>query len=272
MSYQKNYPNGWQSGEAGGTPITPETMNNIESGIANSLPKDGTDPMAADLPMGGHRVTELGEPVENGDAVPLRYVNQNFAPAGYGLGGDSKYVSDVNQAIANGWYYSNPNTLNIPEGMTGYADIFVKTRTDAVAQYIRNVMNNTNLVRYKEDANSDWIVEWENPPMESGIEYRTTERFFYNGVYFPVYTMEIYCGHLPPSGYQVYPFPDAVNNALVITDWSGYIDYWGVSLPSGDPGFNVYPAKGNGGVVMKTDTDRSANGGVFITLKYIKAT
>lgn len=187
-----------------------DTLIPALSGLSN--PEEGLN-MKNNIAMGGHRVTGLGEPVADGDAVPRGYANGHFAPA-------------VESAEYPGCFYRTVNG----------------------------------------------VVEWLNPPMVPGVEYRTTERFFYNGVYFPVYTMEIYCGPLPPSGYQVYPFPDAVNNALVITDWSGYIDYWGVSLPSGDPGFNVYPAKGNGGVVMKTDTDRSAYGGVFITLKYIKAT
>lgn len=33
MSYEKYYPGGWQSGESGGTPITPEALNHIENGI-----------------------------------------------------------------------------------------------------------------------------------------------------------------------------------------------------------------------------------------------
>lgn len=35
MSYEKFYPNGWQSGENGGTPITPEALNHMEQGIAD---------------------------------------------------------------------------------------------------------------------------------------------------------------------------------------------------------------------------------------------
>ena len=33
MGYEKYYPGGWQSGEAGGTPITPEALNHMEEGI-----------------------------------------------------------------------------------------------------------------------------------------------------------------------------------------------------------------------------------------------
>lgn len=39
MSYEKYYPGGWQSGESGGTPITPEALNHMEAGIENAAPK-----------------------------------------------------------------------------------------------------------------------------------------------------------------------------------------------------------------------------------------
>ena len=34
MSYEKAYEGGFRSGEAGGTPITPESLNHMEEGIA----------------------------------------------------------------------------------------------------------------------------------------------------------------------------------------------------------------------------------------------
>jgi hypothetical protein len=33
MSYQKYYPNGWQNGNAGNTPITAEALNHMEDGL-----------------------------------------------------------------------------------------------------------------------------------------------------------------------------------------------------------------------------------------------
>lgn len=33
MAYTPYYPGGWQSGESGGTPITPAALNNMEAGI-----------------------------------------------------------------------------------------------------------------------------------------------------------------------------------------------------------------------------------------------
>lgn len=38
MSYKKYYEGGWQSGEAGGTPITPEALNHMEQGISDAAP------------------------------------------------------------------------------------------------------------------------------------------------------------------------------------------------------------------------------------------
>ena len=37
MSYEKYYPNGWQSGENGGTPITPEALNHMEDGLKGHI-------------------------------------------------------------------------------------------------------------------------------------------------------------------------------------------------------------------------------------------
>lgn len=37
MSYTPYYPNGWQSGQSGGTPITPEALQNMEDGIKASM-------------------------------------------------------------------------------------------------------------------------------------------------------------------------------------------------------------------------------------------
>lgn len=43
MSYTPFYTGGWQSGETGGTPITPAALNHMEQGISNALPNTGGD-------------------------------------------------------------------------------------------------------------------------------------------------------------------------------------------------------------------------------------
>lgn len=41
MAYTPYYPGGWQSGESGGTPITPAALNNMENGIGAVNPLFG---------------------------------------------------------------------------------------------------------------------------------------------------------------------------------------------------------------------------------------
>ena len=55
----------------------------VGDALKNKLSTDGTIPMTDNLPMGGHKVTGLGTPTADGDAVPLGYANQNFAPASH---------------------------------------------------------------------------------------------------------------------------------------------------------------------------------------------
>ena len=85
MNYQKYYPNGWQSGESGGTPITPEALNHIEDGILNlnilidwfgagTKLADGTD--VNTLPVGKYYVANqtTAATIVNGPVTSEGYV------------------------------------------------------------------------------------------------------------------------------------------------------------------------------------------------------
>lgn len=48
MAYTPYYSGGWQSGEEGGTPITPDALNHMEEGIAGAVAKSG-DTMTGNL-------------------------------------------------------------------------------------------------------------------------------------------------------------------------------------------------------------------------------
>ena len=41
MAYTPYYTNGWQAGEEGATPITPDALNYMERGIQAALPQTG---------------------------------------------------------------------------------------------------------------------------------------------------------------------------------------------------------------------------------------
>lgn len=147
------------------------------------------------------------------DAEHLNKIEQgiaNSAPGGFGLGWGAKALTssdDVNDIAASGWYSwyerSVPkNAINLSwvtimrvDGHLG--GVFVQTAygvTDAINYYTQPIV--ARRMRY-----SSAIGEWEyvNPPMELGVEYRTTERYLGK----PVYVKLVDCGKFPPPGNSV---------------------------------------------------------------------
>ena len=131
------------------------------------------------------------------DAEHLNKIEQgiaNSAPGGFGLGWGAKALTssdDVNDIAASGWYSwyerSVPkNAINLSwvtimrvDGHLG--GVFVQTAygvTDAINYYTQPIV--ARRMRYS-SAIGEW--EYENPPMELGIEYRTTERYLGKPVY-----------------------------------------------------------------------------------------
>ena len=131
------------------------------------------------------------------DAEHLNKIEQgiaNSAPGGFGLGSIAKALTsndDVNDIAASGWYSwyerSVPkNAINLSwvtimrvDGHLG--GVFVQTAygvTDAINYYTQPIV--ARRMRYS-SAIGEW--EYENPPMELGIEYRTTERYLGKPVY-----------------------------------------------------------------------------------------
>ena len=73
-------------------------------------------------------------------------------------------------------------------------------------------------IRRRVSNNNVWGPwEWVNPPMELGVEYRTTERYLRK----PVYILAFDCGALPASGYKILYAPAAAN-ILDIVAYGGY--------------------------------------------------
>ena len=121
------------------------------------------------------------------------------APAGFGLGTQGKAITDLNDATLNGWYYFGGGTLNTPTGISNseYGSALVVSRDgNSKTQYYTASNVGTTVgydaVRYM--IGGIWQPwEYVNPPMQLGIEYRTTER--YNGN--PVYAKLVDCGVMP---------------------------------------------------------------------------
>lgn len=117
------------------------------------------------------------------------------------------------------------------------------------------------------EGNGYWAWDewaWDNPPMEVGVEYRTTEQ--YQGK--PVYTMLVDCGTPPNNTTKEVALPDGV---LQVIEWSGFATHWNTAIPNSFAGWDAAVSGGSGKIYIKTNTDRSSGGSVYIKLKYIKA-
>ena len=139
MSYEKYYPNGWQSGETGGTPITPEALNHIEAGILGCA-------------QGGFGLGVLGTKATT--------------------------LTNANDGTAIGWYRITSNTTN-GVGAVALLRVDSTSENNLVqTAYAGGYSNEYYLIQRRYLHNGVWSAwEWENPPLVAGTEYRTTERF-----------------------------------------------------------------------------------------------
>lgn len=199
---------------------------------ASTHSKNGADPITPEsigaLSLSGGTMTGplvlSGDPAENLEAATKQYVdnhtsdtvlytpqtlsaeqqaqareNINAAPGGFGLGSAyTNYIADFNACIKNGWYKAYSNSLNSPSigGWDArYGALLVSTRDSVIyhVYYVDRYSVMYTLERYSNDGGTTWS-EWEylNPPMELGVEYRTTERYLGK----PVYTKAVDCGYM----------------------------------------------------------------------------
>ena len=99
------------------------------------------------------------------------------APAGYGLGEvQSAQATNPDTTIKTGWYTISGATIG---GAAFYGLMHVQARNPG-GLIIQEAWSNSGayyLTRKSTDGGSTWTEwEWINPPMNIGVEYRTTER------------------------------------------------------------------------------------------------
>jgi len=132
--------------------------------------------------------------------------NINAAPGGFGLGSDSKILTpsdNLDILMQNGWFRynkDNPPKGTLPTALESYASLIRVSVSGGTC--VQEAFGST-------DSGSHGIVlrrtiygigagakiypwEYENPPMELGVEYRTTERYLGR----PVYVKAVDCSPL----------------------------------------------------------------------------
>jgi hypothetical protein len=118
------------------------------------------------------------------------------APSGYGLGTYAQLLTadhNLNNPLPTGLYrWGSSVPVNAPSPI-GYAVMLHIARTDGDSiQKVWHLGTHSGVQisceRYLSDNKGEW--EWTNPPMQVGVEYRTTERWQGKAVY----TMMVDCG------------------------------------------------------------------------------
>ena len=202
--------------------------------------------------------------------------NINAAPGGFGIGETPKYIADANDAVKNGRYAIDESTLNLP-GSTGslwdytYLDVYAGSRPDVyIKQTITSpyqVWHQCEVTRCFYSVRGGWQPwEWINPPMELGVEYRTTERYFGK----PVYAKLVDCGTIPAQGTNktIVFSPDEINGIVSI---GAYSPMRGTTLPYYDANGVRYSIAGNGNTIMIWNYSESQlDTNVNALIKYIK--
>ena len=251
--------------------INQTLLLNINASVS---PEDGLT-MRADIAMDNHRVKDVAAPEEDGDSVNLGYMKDHTAPAGYveashNIASESELDAILIQKLSEMKQYDTAflgfraTTNAIFEGIRvvcmlhktedGYGCAeFVSRGSKGAVAWRKSIYNNAALP-----------IEWENPTMVPGVEYRTTERW--NGK--PVYAKLVNIGALPNASSRYIegePVPPGIN--AISIHGVGVSGYNSIPIQSSD----VYASvQGEWGVIyVSTTSDYSAYTG-YLTVKYTK--
>ena len=150
-------------------------------------------------------------------------------------------------------------------------DIYYATDSDStVVISWQSLLGQVTPVAFESSAEPDVIsamldfTEWLNPPMQLGVEYRTTERW--KGK--PVYVKLVDFGALPNAGLATKDWSDGDSRVRPfficgLMDNGNALPYFGVS------GARVYVGVDNNAIYVTTENDRSKTTAAMI-VKYIK--
>lgn len=145
-------------------------------------------------------MAEIKDKIVTADGLKAVYdsLNESKAPSGYGLGESTvKYfptsetelnimLTDAVSKLPNesvGFFTFVDNAGAIFNGGTAHATVYRANNLYATVTFVK--YHYTDVVRFvKTLYNGSWLpISWETPPMQLGVEYRTTEKWLGKAVY-----------------------------------------------------------------------------------------
>ena len=250
----------------------------IEAGDNIELSQSGSTTTLS-VPTDAVPTEDSTKPVQSGGVAAAL---SNKAPAGYGLGGNAIMTDSPDYNLDNisgsGWFVGAPKMDNFTFGSCLVENIQWAAGEGAQIAFLypgtsSSAVYNTRIQRTKFNyAFGPW--EWINPPMQLGIEYRTTER--YNGK--PVFVMAVDGGVFPNSSSKTIEvqIPDTSGQVKML-DCYGVLDN-GTQIP-GLLGKSVFDASnylglftqnGNGKFTISVGSGRTVGLNFTLFLKYWK--
>lgn len=200
--------------------------------------------------------------------------NINASPGGFGLGDfqgvvlESSVEGGLNTAVKCGWYYfggdgSIANAPSLPDG--GYGALLVSSRSSSSTVVQICFVEIVSTIAIRRRVVGEW-QPWEylNPPMQLGVEYRTTERYLDK----PVYAKLVNFGALPNATQKVVKH-NIPNVSSVISVYGSAQDQ---AIGVGAFGAQVTGINAdNTNVAIWTSADLS-NYSAYVAMKYTKTT
>lgn len=137
---------------------------------------------------------------EHGCVTTVSKRSLPYAPSGYGLGHPwckEAYSWEELDTALNGWDYLDTDTAGTGAA-SGITKGLVRVSSEAGRYGVQELYPSWSGEKLERRLNEyEWDEwEWVNPPMELGVEYRTTERWMDK----PVYVKAVDCGTLPNNG------------------------------------------------------------------------
>lgn len=202
----------WKDGEV----ITPDRMNNIEAGITEAKKEaEGKAPTSHGNHVPTTETADNARFLRNDNTwQKVTPANIGAAPSGFGLGTSAVLASDVDTTVKNGFYRTTAVTQNKPFDENGWFITSNRTEDDCIEQIYFTYEGHYILIRKRNAAKywDEW--EWVNPPMQVGVEYRTTKRRKGEAVYTKLIDMEA----IPVTGEKSKP---VANDATEIVEIKG---------------------------------------------------